>query len=270
MTKIKHLKQNRIIIPLIMAVMLIFMHLTGCKNTQQVTSNKDTQINDQHNSRNSLDWAGTYHGRISGLEDQIYAVLVLNPDDSYKLNYSYKDKGGQAFVTTGTFKWDKSGSRISMRLLENHTQEFRVVENGLEPLDQKGMPIEGEFAYLNRFKKIEQNMIQEKYWKLTEIGGQAIHFTGSKEPHMILKGTDSSVRGFAGCNGFGGQFELLPGNRIRFSQLISTKMACPDLKVENAFMQVLEKADNYTQQGDTLYLNKARMAPLAKFVAVYL
>lgn len=49
-----------------------------------------------------------------------------------------------------------------------------------------------------------------------------------------------------------------------------TRMACIKPTVEEAFIKVLETADNYTVKNDTLQLNKARMAPLAKFVAVYL
>jgi heat shock protein HslJ len=47
-------------------------------------------------------------------------------------------------------------------------------------------------------------------------------------------------------------------------------MACPDMKEEDAFKKVLEQVDNFTVSGDNLSLNKAKMAPLATFRAVYL
>lgn len=112
--------------------------------------------------------------------------------------------------------------------------------------------------------------VKEKYWKLIEINGQAISGNFNKEPHFILKNEDNRVNGNGGCNGFGGTYTLSEEtNRISFSELFSTKMACPDMSVEQAFMDILSKADNYSLNGDTLTLNKARMAPLAKFVAVY-
>ena len=46
-------------------------------------------------------------------------------------------------------------------------------------------------------------------------------------------------------------------------------MACPDMSMENQFIEVLGRADNYSILGDKLSLNKARMAPLARFEAVY-
>jgi heat shock protein HslJ len=61
-------------------------------------------------------------------------------------------------------------------------------------------------------------------------------------------------------------------NKIKFSKISATMMACMDASVretESQFFKVLEMADNYYVTGDTLQLNRARMAPLAKFEAVY-
>lgn len=38
--------------------------------------------------------------------------------------------------------------------------------------------------------------------------------------------------------------------------------------LEQKFIQVLDQADNLSTDGETLSLNKARMAPLARFQAV--
>jgi len=128
----------------------------------------------------------------------------------------------------------------------------------------------------NTTQKVKPNKnqeITEKYWKLIEINGQKVTADNfaSKEPHFILKSTDNRVNGNGGCNSFFGTYELqADSNRISFSKIGATKMACIKPTVENDFFNVLETADNYTVKNDTLQLNKARMAPLAKFVAVYL
>ena len=41
------------------------------------------------------------------------------------------------------------------------------------------------------------------------------------------------------------------------------------MKTEDDFKKVLEQTDNYTISGENLSLNRAKMAPLAKFKAVY-
>lgn len=130
----------------------------------------------------------------------------------------------------------------------------------------QGQQTKKDSASSSDFDKV----ITEKYWKLTEINGQPISGNFNKEPHFILKVEDNRITGNGGCNGFGGTYQLdEEKNRISFSGMFSTKMACPDMSVEQAFLDVLNRADNYSLNRDTLTLNKARMAPLARFEAVY-
>ena len=112
----------------------------------------------------------------------------------------------------------------------------------------------------------------ETYWKLTELMGEPIVMTTDtkKGMRMILKKEGNQVSGNGGCNSFRGSYTLLEGNRLSFSQLVSTKMACINMEKEATFMEVLQKTDNYSIQGKILSLNKSKMAPLAKFEAVYL
>jgi heat shock protein HslJ len=114
--------------------------------------------------------------------------------------------------------------------------------------------------------------LTETYWKLTELMGEPIvTTTGTKtEMRMLLKKEGNQVSGNGGCNSFRGSYNLMEGNRLSFSQLAGTKMACIDMEKETTFMEALQKADNYAIQGKILSLNKGRMAPLAKFEAVYL
>lgn len=110
--------------------------------------------------------------------------------------------------------------------------------------------------------------ITGKTWRLTELNGKPIALKNQKNnPYFKLNMADMRYEGNAGCNGLGGTFEIKPDiMRIKFNQGISTMMACEDLDIENLFTKALLTADNYSVNGNTLTLNKARMAPLAKFV----
>lgn len=111
--------------------------------------------------------------------------------------------------------------------------------------------------------------LKETYWKLTELMGEKIAPT-QNEAHMILK-NDGSVNGSFGCNRMMGSYEEKPMERIKFDKMASTMMACVNgMDVEQKFGDVLSRTDSYVIVGDTLQLNRARMAPLAKFEAVYL
>lgn len=126
----------------------------------------------------------------------------------------------------------------------------------------------------NLNKEIDErdNNITEKYWKLIELTGQQIKFDENqkKEIHIILKIEDNRFIGSGGCNNISGEYEMNEGNRIKFSNVISTKMYCNNMETEDRFLSVLNKVDNYTIQNDTLSFNRAKMATLAKFAAVYL
>lgn len=112
--------------------------------------------------------------------------------------------------------------------------------------------------------------ITDKKWKLIELMGQPIaDSVNGKEPFILLKKADSSYAANGGCNGMGGKFMLDEKlMRIQFTQGMSTMMACPDMSVEDGLKKAFESADNYTVNDTILSLNKARMAPLARFRAV--
>jgi heat shock protein HslJ len=109
--------------------------------------------------------------------------------------------------------------------------------------------------------------ITGKTWKLTELNGQPIKLKNPKNnPYFKLNTEGMRYEGHAGCNGFGGTFDIKPeAMSIKFNQGMSTMMACEDLDIENQFTKAVLAADNYSVNGNTLTLNKAKMAPLAKF-----
>ncbi len=117
----------------------------------------------------------------------------------------------------------------------------------------------------------EPERITEKYWKLVELNGQPVPAL-EREPHLILKGEGGRVTGYGGCNSFAGTYTLdEAASRIRFAPLVSTERACAEgMEVEMAFHDVLSRADNFSLNGDHMTLNRARMAPLARFEVVWL
>ena len=116
--------------------------------------------------------------------------------------------------------------------------------------------------------------ITEKYWKLIEINGKPVSMDESagRTPFIILKNEGNRVNANGGCNSLSGSYEIGQGNRIKFSQMISTMMACVNMEIETELKKALETTDNYSlsADGQHLSLNRARMAPLARFEVVYL
>ena len=111
----------------------------------------------------------------------------------------------------------------------------------------------------------------EKHWRLIELFGNPVpaNENSANEAHIIFHIEDNRFSGNAGCNRIAGTYELKGSDRITFSQAIATRMMCINgMETEDQFLQVINTADSYIVKNDTLTLNRARMAPLARFVAV--
>lgn len=121
-----------------------------------------------------------------------------------------------------------------------------------------------ETAEQKKETKIATDTSLSGKWQLTELAGQPVQT--EKAPYLDFS-EEGKVSGFAGCNRFFGNVEV-KGLSIHFGKLGATMMACPSLELEGQFMQMLEQADNYSLGNDSLSLNKARMAPLARFERV--
>ncbi|MGK6352994.1 copper resistance protein NlpE N-terminal domain-containing protein [Parapedobacter sp. DT-150] len=244
--------------------LLAIMFLASACQTKKTTS--DRAIDAAHNSRNSVDWSGTYQGTLPCADcPGIRYNLTLNEDSSYQLQTQYLDKGDSVFTDSGTFTWNDAGSQIT---LPERDEKFQVGEGRLLHLDMEGKRITGELAEQYVLNKVTET-ITGRYWKLIEVGGKAVEAGSTqKEPFIRLNSAENRLEATGGCNGLGGTYELQEPNRVKFSQLIGTMMACENMEVENGLKRALESADSYHVQGDTLQLFRARMAPLAKFIAV--
>lgn len=110
--------------------------------------------------------------------------------------------------------------------------------------------------------------LYDTHWELTELEGTTISVdsTFNKTPFIMFTEQDSRVQGNAGCNGFGGLLEVEGQEGIKISEIAATQMACPNLELEQRFIEALRNANSYTITGDTLLLGSAQTNPLAKLV----
>lgn len=114
----------------------------------------------------------------------------------------------------------------------------------------------------------DPNDITDKYWLLVELNGSTVErdTTRNAPAHIIFKKGENKFNGNTGCNTMVGTYKVGENERLNLTEIISTKMACmDDIQLESDFLGVLDRADSYVITGDTLVLNRARMAPLARF-----
>lgn len=198
----------------------------------------------------------------------IESVITLNADNTFSLVNTYQGEENATKEYEGTYK--TNGNAITLEGLnaaEMPTQ-YKLANGKLVQLDLEGKEITGENASKYAYGKVNTDLV-EKYWKLTEINGAAIpEGKLTADAFMTFRTQGSRVNGNSGCNNFFGGYEV-NGNELKFSQLGSTMMMCPDMEVENQMKTVFEKTNRFAIDGETLTLSHGDEV-LAKFVTVYM
>lgn len=255
---------------------------TGKKaNSDATDDNTEWSDKSEMKSIENTKWVlTTLEGQdMVGVDNQGQVIhFILNSEDNRVNGYS----GCNTFMGTYTLE---EGNRISfskmgvtrMACPDSEIDEAKILSvfetaDNFRITDGQLALNKAKMAPLAVFKKDTNAPIVEKYWKLKTLEGKAVEMAENQEREIFftLKSQDNRVTGFAGCNGISGEYTLEEGNRIRFKNMATTMMICPDVEVnESEFLEIFELADNYTIQGDVLSLNVGRRAPLAVFEAVY-
>jgi heat shock protein HslJ len=110
--------------------------------------------------------------------------------------------------------------------------------------------------------------LRETRWVLRQLGAQPVP-ANTAEAFLTLR-ADGHAEGNGSCNRFRGSFFSEKPGELRFSPLMSTRMACPALDTENGFTQALAQSSAYLISGDTLRLFNDAKVNLVRLEAVYL
>lgn len=104
-------------------------------------------------------------------------------------------------------------------------------------------------------------------WALEAMQGKAAtahNFTKGERPVLEI---DTKAHRFlvsSGCNSITGRV-VFGKDALRFTEIASTRMACPGLEAETAFVTTLQKAVSYTVKDQRLYLFRANGENLLVF-----
>ena len=83
---------------------------------------------------------------------------------------------------------------------------------------------------------------------------------------MQFNAADTLVSGRTNCNRFFGKYEL-EGQKLEFENMGMTRMACPEMGYEDAFVKMLDEVDRFEIDGSALKLYDDKKV-VAEFRAV--
>ena len=105
-------------------------------------------------------------------------------------------------------------------------------------------------------------------WVLEEMEGKKVDhekdFKGSDLPYMELYTNENRFSGFSGCNRMTGSLSF-EWDVLRFEQVASTRMACPNMEQEGKFLEALQGITRYAMENNRLYLSNDGKAPFLVF-----
>ena len=92
-------------------------------------------------------------------------------------------------------------------------------------------------------------------WKLAKM--ETIPATAIEQESdfftLEFNAADTMVSGRTNCNRFFGKYEL-KGKELEFKNMGMTRMACPDMQYEDAFVKMLDEADRFEIKGSEMTL----------------
>jgi len=132
------------------------------------------------------------------------------------------------------------GPETSNSSEEQETREMKNSEEQSTPTQPKANLLDGNW---------EANFVEGVPGTMEEMYPQGL-------PNVTFDTGEGRVSGNSGCNNFTGSFSV-DGNTITWEgELGSTRMACPNMDGEKAFLSALRKSTSYsvTDRGQTLNL----------------
>lgn len=223
-------------------------------------------------------------------------TVTMQADGSYRLRRTYLGTAAsqlKPMAEAGRWTADHQGKLIALMSSTATPLFFRLTAEGaLRQLDDQGQPFKSPANHdLRRTAKIDPvneaaaeavndasaaspatAALRDTYWKLVELGGQAVAMQPGqeREVRITLASQDQRLMGFSGCNALGGAYAL-NGSALKFDPLASAMRLCePALNtLERQVLDALIATTGQRIDGQQLsLLGGARV--LARFEAVYL
>ncbi|MGV9004588.1 copper resistance protein NlpE N-terminal domain-containing protein [Flavobacterium sp.] len=285
---------------------LLLIILASCQSKQEpATVNKSKAIANFPKVNLSTAYIGSYMGVLPCADcEGMETIITINENNTYTKSVHYLGKGSKVFEQKGSFSWNSLGNVLKLNDIENAPNQYLVIKGKMIQLDLDGTIIEGnlEKQYelskqpeivsqleivssdndkINLNNKLEASAsleqvnpaegkftLAETKWKLIELNGITIKQKGIKPNILKMNTSDGKFWAYAGCNNMFGTYAMPKTNTISFSEIASTRMACPNMVTENELMRTLEETTKYVLDKETLTFYGSGKIPTATFVAL--
>ena len=103
------------------------------------------------------------------------------------------------------------------------------------------------------FQKKTRRPLVGTEWQLIQLGGETVRPEEGRFTFTLQAETGQLV-GTGACKSLSGSYKSDEKRSLKIGPLAATRMACPDLKREQAFIEALESATHYDMDGPMLLI----------------
>lgn len=263
--------------------------ITGCKSTSQIVTNEVGQIETVTATETANivqhviygKWIATTVGNTTVTGDnRPYIVFEKENANPYIVKY-YANNGcntinGTMAVTKGGKMEAASEAAATMMLCPDAPYEMGVTM-ALNTVRSYTVTQSGSDYILSMknatgnttmtLQKVNENVLNG-VWTVTSLGTESIDESIGMQ--MVIDIKEQKVHGNAGCNVFNGKItENSPnGSNITISDVRTTRMTCPNIALENRFLNALQQTVNVrsSDNNNTVQLLSSDNTPLVTLV----
>jgi len=239
---------------LLLFVLVIVLAACGQQKEAPVPSGPVTaKPADVHNSRNSLDWAGTYEGVLPCVDcSGVRTRLTLRRDGSYRLVTHAQGSQNTAKSVDGSFTWQPSGNAITLDE-GGGGRQYSVGEGRLTLIQGSGGTSQAPAANLVLTLVAPApdsdglaQRLERYHWTLgsaTGANNQRIAGLPPEGHPVVLSFAGSRVSIQGPCNRLVGTYQIAGANQLTVNANASTMMACEPalMQADTALSNLLSK-----------------------------
>jgi heat shock protein HslJ len=240
-------------------VLILSVVLMGCSNTKKASSKNyeidlPSQINLQLSKtmlQNGIDFFAQGNQPTNWQLTINYDDTVrFNTDDGLALKFAYNQPKKEFFPEKTVYTVKLKGGDVIINISEKTCTVATIKE-----VFKKEVSVTfNNTIYTGCGKFLADDNLNNK-WSLEKIGNTVVNTNDyHKIPVFDFNLIQEKISGNDGCNSFGGKIEV-QGKRIKFSQLISTRMACNKKSIEKIMVeQISGQFVSYYFKNGRLYL----------------
>ncbi|MGR6778455.1 YbaY family lipoprotein [Moritella viscosa] len=253
----------------------LLMGLSGCATTEQGSAKVEQAVTTQQHSIT----ANVFYRQRIALPPGAQVSLVL--EDISKMDVAAEIIAQQTITAVGFPPYKIDLRYNAAKIKPQHRYALRAqIELGGQLLFINTEQVD---AFSNQSAKPTEILVSQvrsevngvgkvrltgTHWLLSMLGTEAITADVTLHtPYITFNQDDKKVLGFAGCNRFSGNYDIL-ANSVNLTQLSTSRKLCfQQMNLETQFLAVLSETANYKVIDNTLTLYSNSGLALGQFTA---